>query len=106
MLTHSGYGFGYSSSGYGYGSGDGCGSGYGFGYGSGSGSGKRLPNKVADFEVSIHPKFSVLVIGCEAHTVKYWRNAGEEIAERNRINVTPELQKMFQKTLEVAEGST
>jgi hypothetical protein len=85
-----GYGDGYGY-GYGYGSGDGYGygygSGYGYGYGSGSGYGEPI-GRAGDHVVAVLAPWPYVRVGCEIHSLEYWKDHWREIAAKHGLNVT------------------
>jgi len=90
-----GYGFGDGSgSGFGSGDGDSFGDSYGYGYGYGCGYGddstffKLTGERVGDFSVEYCEVWGLIKIGCEIHTLEYWRENWRDIADKNNIEIT------------------
>jgi len=91
MLSWTGHGFGYGDgSGSGFGHGHGFGSGFGFGHGHGEEVGE-----ISGYKVRWLQEWSVLVIGCEVHTLSTWQREGEDIARRHDVEVTDEMRERF-----------
>jgi len=96
----SGYGHGYGDGyGHGYGSGDGDGYGHGYGYGHGdwdgdgyghgneSGDGVKI-GKIVNFDIIYLFPFPYLKIGCEIHSVDYWRQNWKSLAKNEGLKIS------------------
>ena len=78
----SGYGYGY-----GYGDGSGYGYGYGYGYGSGSGYGDEVTGTIGDHGIHVISAWRLVLVGCEAHTLDYWRMHWQRIASEHDVEI-------------------
>ena len=82
--------------------GDGYGAGYGAGYGYGDGYGDGYGVKIGRcgiHDIEIHPDFRVLVIGCEAHEIDYWRANWRAIAAKHNQQITDDLVEEIEREL-------
>ena len=71
---------------YGYG----YGYGYGNGYGYGDGYGSVVIGSVGDHEaISTHP-FGIVVVGCQMHTIAWWRKHLRAVARAEGIYIDDE----------------
>lgn len=72
--------------GYGFGFGDGEGYGHGFGYGGGDsyGSGQVI-GAVGKHSVICYPAWGYLRVGCQVHTLSWWRDNWTECAAEHGI---------------------
>jgi len=100
-----GYGFGggYGGFGVGYGYGDGVGLGLGYCYGDGVGVGVGgiVIGRLGKFEVVHFSPWPYVRVGCELHSIAYWRANWREIARVHRVVVDID----FEALLDSAEGT-
>jgi len=103
----SGFGCGFGDGG-GFGCGDGFGYGDGFGFGDGSGfgcgdgqvDGGIVIGRVGEFEVVHFAPWPYVRVGCEQHTIAYWRANWREIASEHAVFLDCD----FDALLDSAEG--
>jgi hypothetical protein len=86
---------------YGYGDGDGDGYGDGFaGFAGGLGFGGIVIGRAGEFDVVHLAPWPYVRVGCELHSISYWRANWTEIAQRNGVEVDCD----FDAILDRAEG--
>jgi len=95
-----GSGEGFGDGGYGGGFGFGDGGGSGFGVGVGVGVGGIVIGRVGKFEVVHFSPWPYVRVGCELHSIAYWRANWREIASDNDVVVDID----FEALLDLAEG--
>ena len=95
-----GGGYGFGGFGFGFGVGDGFGGGFGVGFGFGGGYGGIVIGRVGRVEVVHFAPWPYVRVGCELHSIAYWRENWMEIAQRNRVVVDCD----FEALLDSAEG--